>query len=133
MLSARATEVQPENRETWYLLGRLEYDVKRYEDAYVRFNRMYALDPHGPLRLLPQHDRALLLADGDHGEAGRVMHRAQKCDLRAVKEVGVGRQRMGRGDVPLRHLCGGGQGGDREQRQGEEGTHAAIVANCPTI
>jgi len=45
---ARATEVQPENRETWYLLGRLEYDVKRYEDAYVRFNRMYALDPHGP-------------------------------------------------------------------------------------
>ena len=45
---ARAIEVQPENRETWYLLGRLEYEVKRYQDAYVRFNRMYALDPHGP-------------------------------------------------------------------------------------
>jgi hypothetical protein len=30
------------------LLGRLEYDVERYEDAYQRFNRMYALDPRGP-------------------------------------------------------------------------------------
>jgi tetratricopeptide (TPR) repeat protein len=45
---ARATEVQPQNRETWFLLGKLEYDVKRYDDAYGRFNRMYALDPHGP-------------------------------------------------------------------------------------
>ena len=45
---ARAIEVQPENREAWFLLGRLEYEVKRYQDAYVRFNRMYALDPHGP-------------------------------------------------------------------------------------
>jgi hypothetical protein len=45
---ARATEVQPENRETWFQLGSLEYEVKRYQDAYVRFNRMYALDPHGP-------------------------------------------------------------------------------------
>jgi Tfp pilus assembly protein PilF len=44
----RATEVQPENRETWFQLGKLEYDVKRYQDAYGRFNRMYALDPHGP-------------------------------------------------------------------------------------
>ena len=45
---ARATEVQPENRETWFQLGSLEYEFKRYEDAYIRFNRMYALDPHGP-------------------------------------------------------------------------------------
>jgi tetratricopeptide (TPR) repeat protein len=45
---ARAVEVQPENREAWFLLGRLEYEVKRYQDAYERFNRMYALDPHGP-------------------------------------------------------------------------------------
>ena len=45
---ARATEVQPENREAWFQLGVLEYEVKRYQDAYVRFNRMYALDPHGP-------------------------------------------------------------------------------------
>ena len=45
---ARATEVQPENRETWFELGVLEYEVKRYQDAYLRFNRMYALDPHGP-------------------------------------------------------------------------------------
>jgi hypothetical protein len=44
----RATEVQPENRETWFQLGKLEYDVGRYQDAYGRFNRMYALDPHGP-------------------------------------------------------------------------------------
>ncbi len=45
---ARATEVQPENRETWFQLGSLEYENGRYQDAYVRFNRMYALDPHGP-------------------------------------------------------------------------------------
>src|SRR6266511_2433617 len=45
---ARAVEVQPENREAWFLLGMLEYDVERYDDAYERFNRMYALDPHGP-------------------------------------------------------------------------------------
>lgn len=45
---ARATEVQPENRETWFQLGSLEYEFERYEDAYLRFNRMYALDPHGP-------------------------------------------------------------------------------------
>jgi hypothetical protein len=45
---ARAVEVQPENREAWFLLGMLEYDVKRYVDALARFNRMYALDPHGP-------------------------------------------------------------------------------------
>jgi tetratricopeptide (TPR) repeat protein len=45
---ARATEVQPENRETWFELGSLEYEFKRYQDAYSRFNRMYALDPHGP-------------------------------------------------------------------------------------
>jgi hypothetical protein len=44
----RAVDVQPENREAWFLLGMLEYDVKRYQDAYDRFNRMYALDPHGP-------------------------------------------------------------------------------------
>jgi len=45
---ARAVEVQPENREAWFQLGRLEYEFKRYDDAYIRFNRMYALDPHGP-------------------------------------------------------------------------------------
>jgi O-antigen ligase len=45
---ADAVQVQPENREGWYLLGRLEYDDERYADAYGRFNRMYALDPHGP-------------------------------------------------------------------------------------
>jgi O-antigen ligase len=45
---ATAIDVQPENREAWFRLGSLEYDVERYQDAYVRFNRMYALDPHGP-------------------------------------------------------------------------------------
>jgi hypothetical protein len=45
---ADAVAVQPANREAWYLLGQLEYDNKRYQDAYERFNRMYALDPHGP-------------------------------------------------------------------------------------
>jgi O-Antigen ligase/Tetratricopeptide repeat len=45
---ARAVEVQPESREAWYQLGALEYEVERYADAYERFNRMYALDPHGP-------------------------------------------------------------------------------------
>src|SRR6266511_2112283 len=45
---ARAVEGQPENREAWFLLGMLEYDVERYDDAYERFNRVYALDPHGP-------------------------------------------------------------------------------------
>jgi O-antigen ligase len=45
---ARATEVQPENRETWFQLGVLEYEVERYSDALGRFNRMYALDPRGP-------------------------------------------------------------------------------------
>jgi hypothetical protein len=45
---AQATEVQPESREAWFLLGKLEFDVQRYADAYGRFNRMYALDPHGP-------------------------------------------------------------------------------------
>jgi len=45
---ADAVRVQPQNREAWYVLGRLEYDNKRYQDAYERFNRMYALDPHGP-------------------------------------------------------------------------------------
>ena len=43
-----ATEVQPENREGWFRLGMLEYDVQRYQDAFDRFNRMYALDPRGP-------------------------------------------------------------------------------------
>ncbi len=45
---ARAVEIQPENREAWFQLGRLEYEVERYQDAYIRFNRMYELDPHGP-------------------------------------------------------------------------------------
>jgi O-Antigen ligase/Tetratricopeptide repeat len=45
---ARAVEVQPESREAWFQLGQLEYEVERYQDAYQRFNRMYALDPHGP-------------------------------------------------------------------------------------
>jgi O-antigen ligase len=45
---ATATDVQPENREAWFRLGSVEYDNERYQDAYVRFNRMYALDPHGP-------------------------------------------------------------------------------------
>jgi tetratricopeptide (TPR) repeat protein len=44
---ARATEVQPENRETWFQLGFHEYERKRYADSYARFNRMYMLDPHG--------------------------------------------------------------------------------------
>jgi hypothetical protein len=45
---ATATDVQPENREAWFRLGSVEYENERYQDAYVRFNRMYALDPHGP-------------------------------------------------------------------------------------
>jgi tetratricopeptide (TPR) repeat protein len=44
----RATEVQPANRETWFRLGQLEYEVERYQDALVHFDQMYVLDPHGP-------------------------------------------------------------------------------------
>ena len=47
-LYARAVEVQPENREAWFQLGKLEYETKRYADARERFQKMYALDPHGP-------------------------------------------------------------------------------------
>lgn len=45
---ATAIEVQPENREAWFRLGSLEYEVERYEDSYRRFLRMYELDPRGP-------------------------------------------------------------------------------------
>ena len=45
---AQATEVQPANRETWFQLGRLEYERERYADSVHRFERMFVLDPRGP-------------------------------------------------------------------------------------
>lgn len=43
-----AVELQPENSDTWYGLGALEFTVGRYRDAYRHLDRAYGLDPYGP-------------------------------------------------------------------------------------
>jgi hypothetical protein len=43
-----AVERQPENPETWYALGRFEFDVRENMcDAYKFLNQAYTLDPNG--------------------------------------------------------------------------------------
>ncbi len=46
-----ATELQPENSDTWYALGQYEFALRRYRDAYVHLDRAYGLDPYGPAGL----------------------------------------------------------------------------------
>ena len=46
-----ATELQPENSDTWFALGAFEYQLRRYRDAYVHLDRAYGLDPYGPAGL----------------------------------------------------------------------------------
>jgi tetratricopeptide (TPR) repeat protein len=43
-----ATELQPENSETWFVLGQYELGIGRFRDAYVHLDRAYGLDPYGP-------------------------------------------------------------------------------------
>jgi tetratricopeptide (TPR) repeat protein len=46
-----ATELQPENSDTWFALGAYELGIGRFRDAYVHLDRAYALDPYGPAGL----------------------------------------------------------------------------------
>ena len=46
-----ATELQPENSDTWFALGAYEFELRRYRDAYVHLDRSYGLDPYGPAGL----------------------------------------------------------------------------------
>ena len=46
-----ATELQPENSDTWFALGAYEFELRRYRDAYVHLDRAYGLDPYGPAGL----------------------------------------------------------------------------------
>jgi tetratricopeptide (TPR) repeat protein len=46
-----ATELQPENADTWFALGAYEFELRRYRDAYVHLDRAYGLDPYGPAGL----------------------------------------------------------------------------------
>jgi tetratricopeptide (TPR) repeat protein len=46
-----ATELQPENSDTWFALGAFEFELRRFRDAYVHLDRAYALDPYGPAGL----------------------------------------------------------------------------------
>ena len=43
-----ATELQPENSDTWFALGAYELGIGRFRDAYVHLDRAYGLDPYGP-------------------------------------------------------------------------------------
>jgi tetratricopeptide (TPR) repeat protein len=43
-----ATELQPENSDTWFALGAYELGIGRFRDAYLHLDRAYALDPYGP-------------------------------------------------------------------------------------
>ncbi len=45
---ADATELQPENSDTWFALGAYELGIGRFRDAYVHLDRAYGLDPYGP-------------------------------------------------------------------------------------
>ena len=44
----QAVELQPENWETWYLLGAFELDSGRFERACYALDLAYRLDPRGP-------------------------------------------------------------------------------------
>jgi hypothetical protein len=46
-----ATELQPENSDTWFALGAYELGIGRFRDAYVHLDRAYGLDPYGPAGL----------------------------------------------------------------------------------
>ena len=46
-----ATELQPENSDTWFALGAYEFGLRRYRDAYLHLDRAYGLDPYGPAGL----------------------------------------------------------------------------------
>jgi O-antigen ligase len=46
-----ATELQPENSDTWFALGAYELGIGRFRDAYVHLDRAYSLDPYGPAGL----------------------------------------------------------------------------------
>jgi tetratricopeptide (TPR) repeat protein len=46
-----ATDLQPENSDTWFALGAYEFELGRYHDAYVHLDRAYGLDPYGPAGL----------------------------------------------------------------------------------
>jgi tetratricopeptide (TPR) repeat protein len=47
-LYVRATEMQPENAETWYQLGAFELGLHSYGWAELHLTRARELDPHGP-------------------------------------------------------------------------------------
>ena len=47
----QATELQPENSDTWFALGAYEFELRRYRDAYIHLDRAYGLDPYGPAGL----------------------------------------------------------------------------------
>jgi tetratricopeptide (TPR) repeat protein len=47
----QATELQPENSDTWYALGAYELDLRRYRSALRHLDRAYGLDPYGPAGL----------------------------------------------------------------------------------
>ena len=47
----QATELQPENSDTWYALGAYELSLRRYRSAFRALDRAYALDPYGPAGL----------------------------------------------------------------------------------
>jgi O-Antigen ligase len=47
-LYVRATQMQPENPETWYQLGAFELGLRSYGWAELHLTRARELDPHGP-------------------------------------------------------------------------------------
>jgi hypothetical protein len=71
-----ATELQPENWQTWYRLGLFQLDLRESPDvcaAYVALNNAYTLDPHGN-RWVPGGplDRARdAVNDPEHPACGR--------------------------------------------------------------
>jgi tetratricopeptide (TPR) repeat protein len=44
----RATELEPQNPDTWFDLGQFEFFLGRYRAAYEALNRSYTLDNFGP-------------------------------------------------------------------------------------
>jgi tetratricopeptide (TPR) repeat protein len=46
-----ATELQPENSDTWFALGAFELGLGRFREAYIHLDRAYGLDPYGPAGL----------------------------------------------------------------------------------
>jgi Flp pilus assembly protein TadD len=49
-LYVRATQLQPENPETWYQLGVFEKGLRSYDWAELHLTRARELDPYGPAR-----------------------------------------------------------------------------------